>query len=402
MHDPTTWREGIRTTAVHAGQAPDPSTGASAPTLVMSNSFVVEPDTPFSAHAASGSTAHVYSRWSNPTVAQLETALAALEGAEAGTCFASGMAAAAALFFHLLRRGDHLVISDIAYAGVAELVRDTLAGLGVEVTAVDTSDLGEVTQAVGPRTRLLYTETPCNPILRLADIRELASVARAAGILLAVDSTFATPVATRPLELGADFVVHSLSKYIGGHGDALGGAVLGSRDRLGALRRDTAVHLGGTMSPFNAWLILRGLATLPLRMAAHADGALRVATFLEGHPGVSRVIYPGLPSHPQHDLARRQMRCSSGILTFQTPDSRNTATALARRLRVFHYAVSLGHHRSLLFYLPTDDLLASSFRLNDRQAARYRAFAGEGVFRVSVGIEDPDDLCADLGEALGG
>jgi methionine-gamma-lyase len=208
-------------------------------------------------------------------------------------------------------------------------------------------------------------------------------------------------VATRPLELGADLVVHSLTKYLGGHGDAVGGAVVGGAAAMSALTQDTAIHAGGVLSPFNAWLIMRGMATLPLRMKAHAESALKVAQFLENRSGVTRVIYPGLPSHPQYELARRQMECFSGMLTFQVPDGRAAAHRLAEGLRVIHYAVSLGHHRSLVFYLPTDEMNENSFRLAPEQLARYRDFAGAGIFRLSVGLEDPDDLCADLDQALG-
>ena len=206
-------------------------------------------------------------------------------------------------------------------------------------------------------------------------------------------------MATRPLEHGADYVLHSLTKYIGGHGDALGGAVVGGREAMARLRQDAGIHLGGTLSPFNAWLILRGLATLPLRMAAHARNALKLAEFLQSHPRVSRVIYPGLPSHPQAELARRQMANFSGMLVFQAHDAAALAQQLADRLEVFRYAVSLGHHRSLIFYLATADLQANSFHFDDQHLARYR-LGGPGIFRVSVGLEDAADLCADLQQGL--
>ncbi len=332
--------------------------------------------------------------------APLEQKLAELEGAEAAVAFASGMAAATGLFLHLLKAGDHLVISDVSYAGIAEVVRQNLTRYGVQVTAADLSDINDLKQALKPNTKLVWAETPANPILRLTDIRAVADITHKAGAQLAVDSTFATPIATRPIELGADFVVPSLTKYICGHGDAVGGAVIGPRNILAKLRQDTAIHLGGVISPFNAWLISRGLATLPLRMAAHADGALRVAKFLQSHPKVRRVIYPGLPSHPQYDLACRQMANFSGMMTFQTQDPMKVAQQLAERLEVIHYAVSLGHHRSLVFYLSTDDVQQNSFQLDDEHLRRYRQWAGEGVFRFSVGLEDPDDLCADLEQAM--
>lgn len=392
---------GIRTRAIHAGEGPDPETGASAPNLVMSTTFALdEASGSFSALCSAGNERYVYSRWANPTVHQLEEKLASVEGGEMAVAFGTGMGAAAGLLLHRLAAGDHLVVSDVAYAGVAELVRDTLTKLRIEVTLADLSDLDDLGRAMRPDTRMIWAETPANPILKLTDIRAVAEIAQRAGAELVVDSTFATPLATRPLELGADYVVHSLTKYLGGHGDALGGAVIGRAERLSSLRQDTAIHLGAALSPFNAWLILRGMATLPLRMAAHAQNAIHVARFLESHPKVTRVVYPGLPSHPQAELARRQMANFSGMLAFQTQDGPRLAQQFARGLEIFHYAVSLGHHRSLIFYLATDDLQKNSFRLDPDHLARYRAFAGDGIFRVSVGLEDPEDLCADLDQVL--
>ena len=392
----------LRTAAVHAGERPDPATGASSPNLVMSSTFVTRDPTGFSAHDMDEDSGYLYTRWSNPTVAQLEAKLCALEGAEACLCFGSGMAAAAGLLLSLLKSGDHVVMSDTNYAGVAELGRDTLPRLGIDVSFVDTSDPRNVEVALRPATKLIWLETPANPIVRLTDIAAVAAIAEAhGGARVAVDSTFATPVATRPLELGAHYVMHSLTKYIGGHGDAVGGAVLGSRDDIAALRLEAGIHYGGVLSPFNAWLIMRGAATLPLRMKAHEENALAVACFLEGHARVTRVIYPGLPSHPQHELAHRQMDNFSGMLTFQTGDGAAMAERMARGLGVIHYAVSLGHHRSLVFRLDTEPLMESSFRLEGAQLESYREYAGDGIFRMSVGLEDPEDLCADLGRMLG-
>jgi methionine-gamma-lyase len=270
----------------------------------------------------------------------------------------------------------------------------------VKVTKVNMADLDEVRAAVTPGTRLVYAETPANPILRLTDIEAVANIARQAGALLAVDSTFATPIATRPIELGADLVLHSLTKYLGGHGDALGGAVIGGRELLSDLRRKIAVRIGGVISPFNAWLIMRGLATLPIRMEAHERAAQAVAVFLESHPKIKRVIYPGLASHPQRELAQKQMKNNSGMISFQVQDGPAAARVLSEHLNIIHYAVSLGHHRSLLFYIPTADMLETTFKLTAAQERSYREYAGDGVFRFSVGIEDPEDLCADMEQAL--
>ena len=322
----------LRTAAVHAGERPDPATGASSPNLVMSSTFVTRDPTGFSAHDLGEDSGYLYTRWSNPTVAQLEAKLCALEGAEACLCFGSGMAAAAGLLLTLLKSGDHVVMSDTNYAGVAELGRDTLPRLGIDVSFADTSDPGNVAAALRPATKLIWLETPANPIVRLTDVAAVAGIAAArGGVRVAVDSTFATPVATRPLELGAHYAMHSLTKYIGGHGDAVGGAVLGGRDDIAALRLEAGIHYGGVLSPFNAWLIMRGAATLPLRMKAHEENALAVARFLEGHPRVTRVIYPGLPSHPQHELACRQMDNFSGMLTFQTEGGAETGRADGHR-----------------------------------------------------------------------
>jgi methionine-gamma-lyase len=391
---------GEQTLAIHAGERPDPVTKAASPNLVMSTTYVTGADIAFSIEGAGEDDPYVYTRWSNPTVDQLEEKLAILEGAETCLTFGSGMAAISTLFLYFLNSGDRLVMSDVAYTGASELTNEILPKMGVDIVKVNMTDLEALSEAITPETKLVYIETPANPILRLTDIAAVAAVAHQAGVPVAVDSTFATPVSTRPIDLGADFVVHSLTKYIGGHGDALGGALLGSREVLTNLRRQVNVRLGGILSPFNAWLILRGAATLPLRMKAHEIGATQVARFLEDHPKVKRVLYPGLASHPEHELARQQMKNFSGMLTFQVEDGPRTAQILAKRLAIWHYAVSLGHHRSLLFYLPTDEMLKNSYRLDRPQAAAYRAYAGDGIFRVSVGLEDGDDLCRDLEHGL--
>jgi methionine-gamma-lyase len=392
---------GDQTKAVHAGEFPDPHTGASSPNLVMSTTFVVDSTAGFSVEGLGEDDPFIYTRWGNPTIRQMEEKLAVLEEAETAVAFASGMSAATALLFHTLKAGDRAVVSDVTYAAVAEATNELFPGLGVGITKVDTSDLEALAAAVKPGVKLVYIETPCNPLLRLTDIGAAAEIAHQAGALLGVDSTFATPAATKPLGLGADFVIHSLTKYIGGHGDALGGVLLGRAADLVPLRKKTSIRLGGTLSPFNAWLILRGLATLPLRMKAHEENALKVARYLEANPRVTKVIYPGLPSHPQYDLAKRQMKNFSGMICFQTPGGKETARRIAEKLRIIHYAVSLGHHRSLIFYLHTEDLLATSFKFaGQKQLDSWKAFAGDGIFRLSVGLEDGDDLIEDLEQAL--
>ena len=391
---------GPRTMAVHAGEGPDPITGASAPNIVMSSTFVLDEPAGFSAYDIPEDAPYVYSRWSNPTVRQLEDKLAALEQAPTCRCFASGMAATAAVLLSVLKTGERLVMSDANYPGTAELARNNLARMGVEVVTVNFSDLDAVEQAVTRSTSLLWGETPANPTMRITDIQAVAEVAHQSGARLAIDSTFATPMATQPITLGADYVIHSLTKYCCGHGDAMGGAVLASKENIRSIETDAQIHMGGVISPFNAWLINRGLGTLPLRMQAHQANALVVAQFLESHPQVTKVLYPGLASHPHHELAKRQMKNFSGMLSFQVNDGADRVSRMISELQVIHYAVSLGHHRSLICWLGTDDLMASSYHLTGDALRAYREFAGDGVFRLSVGLEDPEDLCQDLARAL--
>ena len=393
---------GVSTRAVHGGERPDKDTGASSPSIVMSSTFVVDAPLSFSAESREHDAPYVYGRWGNPTVRQLEDKLTLLEEGEACVCFASGMAATSALLLSLLERGDHVVMSDVNYPGTAELARNTLPRFGIEVTMVDSGKTEQVAEALRPNTRLVWIETPAIPILRLTDIQATAELAHSVGAELAVDSTFASPIATRPITLGADYVVHSLTKYIGGHGDAMGGAVIGKKSGLQKIDLEGQVHFGGIISPFNAWLILRGAATLPIRMQAHEKNAIQIAEFLEQHSKVSSVRYPGLASHPQHELACRQMDNFSGMISVQIPDGQNLAERMMQNLSIFHYAVSLGHHRSLIFWIGTEDLVKNSFKLEGKALADYRAWAGDGVFRLSIGLEDAEDLTAGLDQVLSG
>ncbi len=392
--------KGISTKAIHAGEERRSSTGASAPDLVMSSSFLIDEEVSFSATNLDADSPYIYTRWSNPTTAQLEEKLAALEQAEASIALASGMAATTAVLLQFLSKGDHLVISSTNYPGTAEFARQTLPRFGISVTPVDTREPEYIQNAVRRETKMIWLESPSNPLLRLADIAAAADVAKQQGALLVVDSTFATPIATRPLELGADLVVHSLTKYIGGHGDAMGGSICGSQELISALRGEALTHYGGVISPFNAWLIMRGMATLPMRMRAHEENAFAVVEFLQNHPRVEVVIYPGLDSHPQHELAKLQMDNFSGMLAFRMADAKQVAERMMSDLEVIHYAVSLGHHRSLIYLMETEDLVGSSYRLEGDELASYRATAGDGLFRFSVGLEDAKDLCEDLGRVL--
>jgi methionine-gamma-lyase len=392
----------IETMAVHAGEAVDPTTRASSPNLVMSATFLPRELTGFSALDEDESAGYIYARSGNPTVRQLEEKLAALEGAEDARCFASGIAATHAVIMGRLSAGDHAIFPENSYSGTAEFIRNSLPRFGIKTSFVDTTDADAVAAAITAATHMLWLETPCNPTLQLADITLLADLAHARGVRdVVVDSTFASPIGTRPLSLGADFVVHSLTKYISGHGDALGGAVLGRKADLDALNLEAAVHFGGVLSPFNAWLIMRGAETLPIRMRAHQDNAMAVAKWLEAHPAVSRVFHPGLPSHPQHDLARRQMANFSGMIAFQTHrDGSEIARRMVSDLQLVHFAVSLGHLRSLIYWIGTDDILQSTYQHPPEAEARFRSLTGRGIFRLSVGLEHPDDICADLARCL--
>ncbi len=393
--------KGISTLAVHGGETPDPQTGASSPNIVMSSTYVVDQPTSFSVTNMDDDTPYVYTRWANPTIRQLERKLCLLENAESCLACASGMSASSGVLFGLLNSGDHLIISESNYPGTAEISRQLLPKNGIDVTPVDTSNPENIKNAMRDNTRMIWIETPSNPLVKLTDIHAASRIAGEANALLAVDSTFASPVVTRPLELGADIVIHSLTKYIGGHGDAIGGAVLASRQITSEIIGGGMLHHGGAISPFNAWLIMRGAATLPLRMRTHQENAMQVAKFLESHPNVELVRYPGLASHPQHELAKKQMNNFSGMITFRTASPQSYAKRMMNDLEIVHYAVSLGHHRSLVFLLETDDLISSSYKLDGKLEREYREIAGQGVFRLSVGLEDAEDIIHDLDRVLG-
>ena len=395
--------EAFETLAVHAGEEADSETGALRQPLHMSTTFKLPGfgNKLFDALLMdSARPPYAYTRWCNPTLRALEDRLAALEDAEAAVVVASGMAAVSALIFTLLSNGDHLIASEVCYAGSVELFGEHLPRFGIEVSLVDTSDLDQVHAALRPNTKLVYAETPANPILRISDIAALSEIAHQSGALLAVDSTWASPALQKPLSLGADYVIHSLTKFINGHGDALGGAVLGSLEGIKRIRKDMLVHLGGVLSPFNAWLISRGLVTLPIRMEKHSRNALKVAQFLENHPKIERVFYPGLESHPHHKLAKQQMSDFGGMLTFQLKEGLGAAITLAEKIRLFSYATSLGHAHSLLFYYPTDIYIDAVSYLNAEQRKRIREWTGDGIVRASIGLENPDDLITDLDQAL--
>jgi methionine-gamma-lyase len=340
---------------------------------------------------------HSYSRYSNPTHAALEGALAELEGAEACLATASGMAAIHGLVMSFLRTGDELIIPRAVYGGVVGLSQTVLARAGIEVTAVDTTDRTSVAAAMGDRTRLVWLETISNPTTAMADIVAISELAHAVGAAVAVDNTFASPYLCNPLALGADAVVHSTTKYIGGHSDLTGGAILGSIEVVGAAR-EIVINAGGNAAPLEAFLALRGLKTLALRMGRHSANALAAAEALEGAPGVDAVRYPGLASHPQHAMSRRTLRdgMAGGMLALELSGGRTAGERFLDLLQVAVHATSLGSVETLCSHPAS----SSHRQLSDAELAE--GGLSPGMIRVSIGLEDPEDLIADLANAAVG
>ncbi|MGY2572999.1 trans-sulfuration enzyme family protein [Vibrio sp. C8] len=391
------------TLAVHAAIRPDPHTNAIAPNIVMSvNHSFLPNEGAFSAQGMEdiSDSPFLYAGWTNPTVRLLEQRLAILEQAEDGFATASGMAAITAVFMSLLKAGDHLVISDVCYAAVYEFATQVLPQYGIEVTAVDTSCIKNVQSALRSSTKLVHIETPCNPLLRLTNIQEVSLLLKNRGILLSADSTFSTPVITQPIALGADLVIHSLTKFINGHGDVLGGCVLGSKALISKLRSVAGVYFGASLSAQSAWLIMRGMETIYPRMKALCESAQTIAEWLENHRKVLRVLYPGLESHQQFSLAKQQMAFFGGIIAFQVEDIELIEQRFAHESKMFYYAYSIGHQRSLAVVLKTDDLDKSTYRFSPEQKANFCREAGKGVVRLSIGLESPVDLIRDLSHLL--
>ncbi len=391
------------TLAVQAAIRPDPQTNAIAPNIVMSVNHSFTPDEgAFSAQGVGdvSEAPFLYAGWTNPTVRLLEERLAVLERAEDALATATGMAAISAVFMSLLELGDHLIISDVCYAGVYEFATRMLPKYGIEVSVVNTSCTKSVQLALRDNTKLVHVETPCNPLLRLTDIKTLSSLLKGSGVLLSADSTFSTPVITRPLELGADLVIHSLTKFINGHGDVLGGIVLGSKSLMKRVRGVAGVYFGASLSAQSAWLIMRGMETIYPRMKTLSDSALTVAKWLENHQKVSKVHYPGLESHQQFELAKRQMDFFGGIIAFQVEDIETIEQRFAHESTMFFYAYSIGHQRSLAVVLKTDDLDRSTYHFTPQQRADFIREAGKGVIRLSIGLEAPMDLIRDLSHLL--
>ena len=375
---------GFATRAIHEGQAPDPETGAVIVPIYQTSTFA---QTEVGVHRG-----YEYSRSGNPTRTALETCLASLEGGAYGLAFASGLAATTAIML-MLRSGDHVLCGDDVYGGTYRLFQRVMADKGLTFDFVDMSDPAKVAQAIEPRTRMIWLETPTNPWLRLADIAAISEVARRHNVLSVVDNTFASPYGQEPLKLGADIVLHSTTKYIGGHSDVVGGALIVSDAGLEERLRFLQNAAGGVPGPFDSWLVMRGAKTLALRMREHERNALAVARYLEEHPAVERVIYPGLESHPQHELARRQMRCFSGMISLIVRGGEPAAREMARRTKIFMLAESLGGVESLI------ELPAAMTHLS---VAGSKLEVPGGLVRLSVGIEESADLLADLEQALAG
>ncbi|MDR3345233.1 MAG: PLP-dependent aspartate aminotransferase family protein [Oscillospiraceae bacterium] len=381
---------GFATRAVHGGNEIDAETGAIRRPITMANSYALPYDP--SEMNWSSANGNLYTRNGGANQGYLQQKLALLHGTQDCVVLASGVAALSGLYFSLLQSGDHVVFSNVTYIAAYRLLGELFKNkFQVQSTLVDTTDLAAVRAAIRPNTKLIHIETPGNPTTGVTDIAALAQIAHTAGARLSVDNTFASPFNQRPAELGADYVIESLTKYINGHGDAMGGAILGKTELLEGIRAQAQVNLGGTVSPFNAWLIMRGAVTLPLRMRQHNESALAVARFLEEQPEVRFAAYPGLESHPQHQIARRQMSPGfGGMIAFGLHGDHDLHCRFVERLRVITSAVSLGHDESLIVFLGE----------NDERQHLYPAEFRCGFFRLSVGLEDAGDLIADLGAAL--
>ena len=371
----------LETIAVHAGHHPDPATGAVSPPIHLSTTF---------ARDETGALPHgfIYARSDNPTRRELEQSLAALEGGETALAFSSGMAATAAVF-HSLHPGEHVIAPQDAYYGTARLLREVMAGWGLASTLVDMTDAHAVAEAVTPHTRLVWIETPSNPSLAITDIAKLVEIAHAAGARCVCDNTWATPLLQRPLALGCDLVMHSTTKYLGGHSDLTGGALVSPADDEWAARLRTLQALGGGVpSAFDCWLLMRGIRSLSWRMRGHCENAGLVASFLAGHPAVDVVHYPGLANDPGHEVAARQMTAFGGMVSVEVRGGAEAALAVVRRVKLFTRATSLGGTESLIEHRASVEGPESR--------------TPPGLLRLSIGLEHPDDLIEDLDQALRG
>ena len=372
------------TICIHAGQEPDPTTGAIITPIYQTSTYVQE--------EVGRHKGYEYARTQNPTRFALENNLAAIEGGKAAYAFASGMAAIGAITT-MLKSGDHMVVTDNTYGGTFRLFERVLRQYQLEFSYVDTSQPDLIEAAIRPETKMLFIETPTNPVLRLTDLARASDIARRHNVRVVVDNTFASPCVQRPIEFGADMVVHSTTKYLNGHSDSIGGVVIAVRDDDIEWLKFIQNAEGAILSPFDSWLVLRGTKTLAVRMAQHNANGQLLAEFLEGHPNVERVLYPGLPSHPQHELAKRQMRGFGGMIAFDV-GTKEAAYDVCKRVRLMALAESLGGVETLISH-PAAMTHASV-------PAERRAAIGltDSLVRISVGIEDPADLIDDLRQAL--
>jgi methionine-gamma-lyase len=385
---------GLQTTAIHAGEEPDPAHGAIVTPLYLATTFHFGSTERGAALFTGEEEGYVYTRWGNPTISVLEKRVAALEGAEAGLATASGMAAIVTSILANAKAGDHLVAAKAIYPSAYHLLDQNMRALGIETTFVDATDPQNVADALGPNTRVVYLETPGNPLLALSDLEMIGRIARAGGAISICDNTFATPVNQQPIRWGIDVVIHSATKYLNGHGDAIGGMILGKRDFIARARTGTLIHLGGVLSPFNSYLILRGTETLPLRVREHNANAFAVASFLEGHRHVNRVSYPGLPSHPQHALAKKQMTGYGGMISFEVKGGLQGGARLMDRVKLCALATSLGDVRTLISHPASTTHSVISRESRELQGVT------DGLVRLSVGLEDVQDIIADLDQGL--
>lgn len=378
-------RHGFDTLAIHAGQEPDPVTGAVAP--------AIHPSSTFKQDGVGGMRAgYDYSRAGNPTRTALQECLAALEGGTHGFAFSSGLAAADSLLRMVCRPGDHLLIPNDAYGGTYRLISQVFSAWGLEFSVADLTNPADVRANLRSNTRAIWCETPSNPLLAITDIGQLSALARERGAMTIVDNTFASPYLQQPLDAGADVVVHSTTKYIGGHSDVVGGAVVTRDAALGERLEFAQKSVGSVPSPFDAWITLRGIKTLAVRMDRHSDNAERIADWLSRHPKVSRVHYPGLSSHPGHETAAKQMRRFGGMISFQVHGGEETAIGVCDRAELFTLAESLGGVESLIEH---------PGRMTHASVAGSTLQVPDDLVRLSVGIENADDLIADLAHALG-
>ncbi|MBI5029305.1 MAG: cystathionine gamma-synthase [Chloroflexi bacterium] len=372
----------FETRAIHVDQEPDAATGAIIPPIYQTATYAQED--------VGITKGYDYSRTANPTRTALEQCLASLESGDHGLAFASGMGAITTVMF-LFKSGDHVVVCDDAYGGTYRLFRRILESYGLEFTFVDMTDLAATERAIRPNTKMLWIETPTNPLLKVVNIAALAVLGKEQSALIVVDNTFASPYLQQPLALGADIVVHSTTKYLGGHSDVVGGAIITSNDKVFERLKFLQNAAGAVPGPFDCWLVLRGAKTLALRMDRHSENAIRVAHFLESHPRVTRVIYPGLESHPQHELARKQMRAFGGMVSFIPKGGAEQARKIARATRLFTLGESLGGVESLI------EVPSAMTHLSVQGSPLE---VDPALIRLSVGIEHHEDLLADLAQAL--